>query len=222
MERRPLKSRSTGWARVTARWMARLGVTPNQVSVLSVVGAALACGAFAASHALTQPSAHLAALLLAGVGIQFRLLCNLIDGMVAVEHNKKTVTGDLFNDVPDRISDALIIWGAAYAVVDQPYAMSLGWVAIVLAVLSAYVRLLGGALQTPQFFLGPMAKPHRMALLTGAALVQGALAFAPLPALPVPPLYVALWILVAGTFITCCRRLSAITRALQGAAGAQS
>ena len=64
MERRPLKSRSTGWARATARWMAQLGVTPNQVSILSMVGAAVACGAFAASLAATGLSSRAGATLL--------------------------------------------------------------------------------------------------------------------------------------------------------------
>lgn len=212
MERRPLKSRSTGWARTTARLMARCGITPNQVSVLSMAGAAISCGAFAASQLAAKPQPLY--WVLGAVGIQFRLLCNLIDGMVAVEHDKKTVTGDLFNDVPDRISDALIIGGAAYAVADHPYAMTLGWVAIVLAVLSAYIRLLGGALRTPQFFLGPMAKPHRMALLTGAALVDAVQAAIYGRLSAAPGLYVALWILVGGTAVTCIRRLAAISRAL--------
>ncbi|HAV61140.1 MAG TPA: CDP-diacylglycerol--glycerol-3-phosphate 3-phosphatidyltransferase, partial [Verrucomicrobiales bacterium] len=44
--RRPLKSRNTGWARSAARWLGSVGVRPNTVSVMSVVFAAGAGGAF--------------------------------------------------------------------------------------------------------------------------------------------------------------------------------
>lgn len=46
--------------------------------------------------------------ILAAVFIQCRLLCNLFDGMVAVEGGKSTPSGELFNDIPDRVADPLI------------------------------------------------------------------------------------------------------------------
>ena len=45
-------------------------------------------------------------------------------------------------------------------------AAPLGWAAAVLAVLTAYVRVLGGSLGLTQHFIGPMAKQHRMFTLT--------------------------------------------------------
>jgi phosphatidylglycerophosphate synthase len=33
-------------------------------------------------------------------GIQLRLLCNMLDGMVAVEHKMHSKTGELYNEVP--------------------------------------------------------------------------------------------------------------------------
>ena len=51
----------------------------------------------------------------AAVLIQFRLLCNLFDGMVAVEGGLGTPSGILFNDFPDRIADPLILICAGYA-----------------------------------------------------------------------------------------------------------
>lgn len=41
--------------------------------------------------------------------MQSRLLCNLFDGMVAIEGGKKSANGDLYNDMPDRFADALFI-----------------------------------------------------------------------------------------------------------------
>ncbi len=37
--------------------------------------------------------------------------------------------------------------------------------------LTAYIRVLGGALGTPQYFTGPMAKQHRMFVITLGALL---------------------------------------------------
>src|SRR5690625_6141373 len=42
--RRPIAARGTGWASGTASWLVRRGVTPNQISVASVVFAAVAGG----------------------------------------------------------------------------------------------------------------------------------------------------------------------------------
>src|SRR5439155_982956 len=101
------------------------------------------------------------------------LLCNLLDGMVAIEGGLQSKSGDVFNEVPDRVSDALILVGAGYATAPAlglAWAGALGSAAALLAVLTAYVRALGAALGTGQDFRGPMAKPHRMAALTAACL----------------------------------------------------
>ena len=61
--------------------------------------------------------------------IQLRLVCNLIDGMVAVEGGLGTKTGDVFNDLPDRLADVLLLAGAGYAAREVPHAIELGWLA---------------------------------------------------------------------------------------------
>ncbi len=33
-------------------------------------------------------------------GIQLRLLCNMLDGMIAVDTNHRTKTGELYNEIP--------------------------------------------------------------------------------------------------------------------------
>ena len=158
--RRPLNSRTTAWANAVTQRVLQAGVSPNQISVLSVVFAAL--GAYALLHP-AQPLAMLAAALC----IQLRLLCNLVDGMVAVEGGQGTPTGTLYNEIPDRIADSLLLVAAGYAV-GVP---AMGWLAALLAAITAYVRTLGGSLGLAQDFRGPQAKPHRMALLTVSCLL---------------------------------------------------
>ena len=40
--------------------------------------------------------------------IQLRLLCNLLDGLVALEGGRKGKAGDLFNEAPDRYADVVL------------------------------------------------------------------------------------------------------------------
>jgi hypothetical protein len=61
-----------------------------------------------------------------------------------------------------------------YALTSLPYGCTLGWLAGLFAVFTAYVRLLGGATGSTQYFIGPMAKQHRMALMTASFLIAAA------------------------------------------------
>lgn len=130
---------------------------------------------------------------------------NLFDGMVAVEYGKRSAVGGLYNEVPDRVSDTFILIGAGYAVSDMQYGMTLAWVAVCLSVTTAYIRTLGASLGTPHYFIGPMAKQHRMALLTVACVV--ALFY-------VPAIWYALIVMNVGLVATCFRRLSKISNYL--------
>ena len=195
--RRPLASRGSAFARKAVALLLKTSVTPNQISVASVGIAAL--GAVALAFAPRWPLLFL----VAAAAVQLRLVCNLLDGMVAVEGGRGTPVGALYNEVPDRVADTLFLvaWGLA---LDMP---SLGWAAALAAALTAYLRVLGGALGQPQDFRGPMAKQHRMALLTGVCV----LAFAERLALGSTwALQAGLWVVAAGSLVTCVTRTRAI------------
>jgi phosphatidylglycerophosphate synthase len=81
--------------------------------------------------------------------------------------------------------------------------VTLGWAAAVLALLTAYVRVLAGSLGLTQSFIGPMAKQHRMFTLTVAALVSMPEA---LVGRPVTTLRAGLVIIVVGSIVTVVRR----------------
>lgn len=200
-DRRPLKSRGTGWARALATALARSPVTPDQISAASVLFAAAG-----AALLLCWPTP--AGLLLVAVCVQLRLLCNLLDGMVAVEGGKGSATGALWNELPDRAADSLFLVPLGYAA-GTPW---LGWLAALLAMATAYVRVTGGALGLAQDFRGPQAKPHRMAVMTLGSLAAAAeLALAG----TVHALVVALAIIAAGSALTCLARTAAIARQLR-------
>lgn len=197
--RRPIAARASGWARSTSAALARSSITPNQISLLSIVFAAAGGGLLW----LASP----AALVGAAACIQLRLVCNLLDGMVAMEGGKKTATGALYNEFPDRVADSLLIVALGYACA-APW---LGWLGALAAALTAYVRLAGGSLGLAQDFRGPMAKQHRMAVLTMACLLGAAeLAFLHSGW----ALRVAAWVIALGALLTCATRSRAIAAAL--------
>jgi phosphatidylglycerophosphate synthase len=169
--RRPLRTRSRAWAAALAAVLEGRGVRPNQISAAGVVFAAAGASCLAALPRVGEP-ARFVLLAAAAALVQLRLLANLMDGMVAIEGGRRTPTGELFNEIPDRLADLLLLVAAGYAVTWVSWGDALGWAAGVAAVLTAYVRLLGGALGVTQHFCGPLAKPHRMAVLTAACLIS--------------------------------------------------
>ncbi|HSY49863.1 MAG TPA: CDP-alcohol phosphatidyltransferase family protein [Thermoanaerobaculia bacterium] len=203
MDRRPLKSRDRGWARALASLLVRWRIRPNAISIFSIVFA-LGAGAALIASRNAEGIPRVGLLIAAAAGIQLRLLCNLFDGMVAVEGKMASKTGDIFNELPDRIADPLIIVSAGYAIV-RFYTLgpTLGWCAGLLAVMTAYVRVLAGSVRAKQDFCGPMAKQHRMATLTLAIIVDaiaGYLGFRDYT------LMLALIMIIVGTIVTMVRR----------------
>lgn len=211
INRRDLATRRLAWPKILARGLAHAGVTPNEVSIASLVFALLSGLSFwmANWNAGGGPPTWL---VLAALGIQLRLLCNMIDGLLAVECGLKTPTGDLYNEIPDRVADILILVGAGYSIQRFPWGITLGWVAALLAVLTAYVRVFGGALGLTQNFEGPMAKQHRMFALTVGALA-GAAEFAFRGT--VWSVSIALSLIIVGSALTVMRRIRRIAAALQ-------
>jgi phosphatidylglycerophosphate synthase len=205
--RRPIRARQTKWAHLIASGLARIGVTPNQISIASVLAAGAAGISLCAGARVESTGLRIALPVLAAAFVQLRLLCNLFDGMVAVEGGRKTKSGEVFNDFPDRIADPLVLVGAGYAI--SGHGIELGWAAGLLAVMTAYVRVLGGSMGVTQSFMGPMAKQHRMAVMTVACVAQSVEA-----AIGASPriLTIALLIIIAGCVVTVCRRLLRIVR----------
>ena len=161
-DRRPIKSRDATWAQRVAHRLATAGVSPNAISVFGMVAALGAGVAFALTDRVEGVSQR-ALWIVAAILVQVRLLCNLFDGMVAVERNVASPTGELYNEVPDRVSDAAVMIGLGYASGGH---VVYGYLAALIAVFVAYVRAMGKAAGAPNDFCGPMGKPQRMALVT--------------------------------------------------------
>lgn len=191
--RRPLTSRNSAWAAQLASWAVARGITPNQISQASM-GFAVA-GFFLYALSTQGGFAQFLALLLAAATLQARLVCNLIDGMVAIEGGKGAKDGPFWNEAPDRVSDLVFFTGAGLAA-GRP---DLGLLAAALAIATAYIRELGRAEGFPPDFSGPLAKPQRMAVLTAGTVLAALYATH-------WTLTVTLWIIALGTAATVIRR----------------
>jgi phosphatidylglycerophosphate synthase len=190
--------------------------SPDAISAMSVAFAGLGAALMMAAGGL-EGGFRAAVLILAALCIQGRLLCNLLDGMVAVEHGRSGPAGPVWNELPDRVADVLLLAGAGYGARTAGLhgADAFGWIAAVLAVMTAYVRELGRGLDQPADFSGPMAKQHRMAALTATCLVSAA---EPLWGGTGQMLLVGLLVIAAGTLVTVVRRTRTLVRGLRESA----
>jgi phosphatidylglycerophosphate synthase len=211
--RRPIKSRDAGWAHRAATALAAANASPDLISAASFAFAALGAALLLGAGAVESTPLRAALLLGAAAAIQLRLVCNLLDGMVAVEHGRSSPAGAIWNELPDRFSDVVLLAGAGYgaATAGLRFAVELGWLCGVLALLTAYLRELGRGLGFAADFSGPMAKPQRMAALTLACVVS---ALEPLWGWRGQTLLIALAIVALGTAFTAYRRTRTLARRL--------
>ena len=210
-ERRPMFTRDWNISKQFTRWLVARRVSPNAISLAGMAGGIVAGLALAA----TALPGLASVMCLAGVaGIIVRGLGNLLDGMVAVATGTASPLGELFNEVPDRLSDIAILIGAGYAAGGNA---TLGLLAALVAVLVAYVRAEGKVVGASQQYCGPMAKPGRMVIILLTALYCGLTPAAWQPALTIGKqklglMGIALGIIVAGGILTAIRRLNRIAQ----------
>jgi len=218
VDRRPLASRKLAIWQSAARAIAKRGITPNFISSLSMVfgvGSGFALG----FTALTPDPWWRVLFVIGAVLTQLRLLCNMLDGMVAMEQQSASPVGELYNEIPDRVSDTATLVGLGFAIGGNP---TLGFSAALLAIFTAYIRAMGKAAGGPQQFCGPMSKPQRMFTVTVVALYCGLapLAWQPETAawqpLGLPAL--ALGLICIGAAVASLRRLARAAHALKAGA----
>src|SRR6185369_6721724 len=132
-----LKPRFQNLLRPAMKALARVGLTPNIVTVTAIVGSILA------GAAVSQSAANPTLLLLLPAWLFLRMALNAIDGMMARELGLSTHLGAVLNELGDVVSDlglylplAFVYEAAAWPVV----AFSIG------AVLTEFSGVLGRSL----------------------------------------------------------------------------
>lgn len=199
---------------LAARLRAR-GATPNGISLFAIGLSALAGLSF--FFALRDPPHYGAVLLLfAALCLVGRLLCNRLDGLLARRGGMVGKAGEVYSDAPDRLADALVFLGVGYGLTPwMAWASDLGWAASLLAVGTAYVRVLGMACGLREHDEGPMPRRTRM-IATAVAAVLAAIGLALGHAAVVAwMLLAALAAVILGAAWTIAQRLRAIVRELE-------
>ena len=202
--RRPIAGLFRRTAHAATRWCVARGVHPDTISYASMVFAA------AAALGFWQAARHPVLLLVAPLFCYGRLWCNMLDGMVALASGKASWRGEILNDLPDRASDIIIFVGVAHSGLCSPLVAY--WAAI-LAVMTAYVGILGQAVGVQREFSGVMAKPWRMVVLhlgAWATWLGWGIASRGMTGLEI-----ACWVVIVGCIQTIWIRLARIFVALR-------
>jgi len=142
----------------------RLGVTPNVVSVVSLLMAVAAAGAYAL--AADQRLAYLA-----GAGFVFlNGWLDLLDGALARELAVDSSGGDLIDHVIDRYADLAVIAGLAVGIGRY----DLGFAAVTGVLLTSYLGTQAQAVGLDRVYGGLVGRGDRLAIV---GLVTGVTAF---------------------------------------------
>lgn len=154
--RRPIADIFRKSAHGAVNFSVRRNIHPDAISYASIVAAALAAVCF------WRSDTHPFLLLIAPLFCYLRLWFNMLDGMVALASGKASLHGEIINELPDRVSDILIFVGVAHSGLNDPF---LGYWAAFMALMTAYVGILGQSVGVQREFSGIMSKPWRMAAL---------------------------------------------------------
>jgi phosphatidylglycerophosphate synthase len=212
VDRRPIATRDRKWAQAATAWLASRNVSPNAISIAGMC----ACIVAGIALGLTSSSDYRILWLIAALGAQLRLTANMLDGMVAIASGRTSKTGELYNEVPDRISDAAVFIGAGFAWGGN---VTLGYIATILAIFTAYVRAAGKIAGAPNEFCGPMAKQHRMLVITliclYSAITPRSWQMITFNESQIGLMTLGLVVIVVGCVITVVRRVRRIAHALK-------
>jgi phosphatidylglycerophosphate synthase len=212
IDRRPIATRDRKWAQKTTAWLASRNVSPDAISIAGMC----ACIVGGIALGMTSIVDYRILWLIAALGAQLRLTANMLDGMVAIASSRTSKAGELYNEVPDRLSDAAVFIGAGYAWGGN---VTLGYIATILAIFTAYVRAAGKIAGAPNEFCGPMAKQHRMLVITlicvYAAITPRSWQIIMFKNSQIGLMTLGLVVIVLGCVITVIRRLGRIAHSLK-------
>jgi CDP-diacylglycerol--glycerol-3-phosphate 3-phosphatidyltransferase len=147
-----LKTKFQALLRPLTNWLARCGVTANQVTAAAVL-LSVATGAclFVWPHELWP-------LLLVPAMLFFRMALNAIDGMLAREHDMKSNLGAVLNELGDVISDAALYLPLALVPGFDPMLVI---PVVLLAVISEMTGVVAIQIGGSRRYEGPMGKSDR-------------------------------------------------------------
>jgi len=158
-----LKQRAQLWFASEAKMLHKLGLSPNQVSILGI--------AFAALSAITywQWERHPLLLILAPLLMLASGLLDALDGALARLYGEATSFGGFFDSLLDRYADAIILCGIILGGLTE---VSWGLAALVGSMLVSYARARAEAAGVKMESVGLAERAERMVLLALASFLS--------------------------------------------------
>lgn len=153
-----LKPRFQDLLRPWVALLPALGVTANQVTVVSALGS-ISCGAVMVRFADSR-----AVFVLMPIWLLARMALNAADGMLAREFRQKSALGGYLNELGDVVSDAALY--APFAFV-EPFGPTGIGVLILLSMMTELAGTIGSTVGASRRYEGPMGKSDR-AVVFGA------------------------------------------------------
>jgi CDP-diacylglycerol--glycerol-3-phosphate 3-phosphatidyltransferase len=189
-----LKARSRASAEVPARWLGRLGLTPNALTVIgslltASVGLLVAQGWFLA----------------AGVCLWLFSATDTLDGALARATNRVSVFGAFLDSVCDRYAEAAVFFGLVwwYQSEGSTLGVVLAYLALVGSLMVSYARARAEGVGLQAAEVGWFQRPERIVLL-GLGFMAAAIY--------APALLVVLAALVVLTTVTVLQRVLHVAR----------
>jgi CDP-diacylglycerol--glycerol-3-phosphate 3-phosphatidyltransferase len=159
-----LKPRFQNLLRPLCGWLARAGVTANQVTISAAVLSVAAGSAIAASQGASW------ALLLVPPVLFARMALNAIDGMLAREFDQKSRLGAILNELGDVVSDTALY--LPFAVIDGVSPVLVG-LAVAIAVMTETTGVVAVMIGSSRRYDGPFGKSDRAVFFGALALLLG-------------------------------------------------
>ncbi len=155
-----------GFVRTAVRWLVARGVSPNLLSLISLLCAALAGVAFAVSSGGSGPINL--PLLLAAVFVALNAVLDGLDGLVARETGNASSKGDFLDHVVDRYADLLMIGGIVFG----GYApWPIGLLALLGVLLASYMGTQAQAVGIGRMYGGALGRADRIVLILTATVL---------------------------------------------------
>jgi CDP-diacylglycerol--glycerol-3-phosphate 3-phosphatidyltransferase len=158
-----LKPAFQGLLRPIVNWLARTGVTANQVTIAALL-LSLSTG-----HVIARTHGG-PALLLLPVVLFVRMALNAMDGMLAREHNQKSALGAILNELGDVVADVGLYLPLAVVPGFDPW-LVVG--VVVLSILTEMTGVVGVQIGASRRYDGPLGKSDRAFLFGSMGLLLG-------------------------------------------------
>ncbi|WP_406659872.1 archaetidylinositol phosphate synthase [Methanolobus sp. ZRKC3] len=185
-----------------AKAMANAGISPNAVSILSLIFAALSGLLY--YYSTDSPTV----VLVAGILVALNSFLDAMDGLMARYLGVASAKGDFLDHTIDRYSDVFIICGIFFGGHVQ---WQIGAVAIVGVLLTSYLGTQAQALNLGRYYGGIIGRADRMVLIMLSSLLYY---FYPLEVYGFTSLGWMILIIAVGSHITAFQRILHIWKQL--------